>query len=203
VLTANRAAAVAWEAQDVNEGTPESAATVDASFKAAGATHHFHSAQRLATVPALATGHYVGERAVKVALTPDGRITAAWTGYENGRFVVRAADVSGFRFVAAQRLSDPAVDAVLADLDAGPGSALAVAWRTGVAGNDPGTGTAGLDAALRAPGAPAFGPPETIEQGTPALGAVLRFDPSTGRAVAAWDDLTTIRTSARAPFVTG
>jgi hypothetical protein len=200
VLTANRAAAVAWEAQDVNEGTPESAATVDASFKAAGASHHFHSAQRLATVPALATGHYVGERAVKVVISQDGRVTAAWTAYANGRFVVRAADLSGFRFVGAQTLSDPAVDAVLSDLDAGPGSVLAIAWRAGVAGVDPGTGTPGLDAALRAPGAPAFGPPETIEQGTTALGAVLRFDPSTGRAVAAWDDLQAIRTSARPPF---
>jgi hypothetical protein len=200
VLTADRAAAVAWEAQDVNEGTPGSAATVEASFKAAGATHHFHSAQRLATVPALATGHYVGERGVKVVLSPDDRITAAWTGYANGRFAVRAADLSGFRFVAAQTLSDPAVDAVLSDLDAGPASALALVWRTGVAGVDAGTGTPGLDAALRAGGAPAFGPAETIEQGTAALNAVLRFDPATGRAVAAWNDLQTIRTSARALF---
>jgi acetate kinase len=118
VLTPDRAAAVAWEAQDVNEGTPGSAATVDATFKAAGASHHFHSSQRLATVPALATGHYVGERAVKVVLAPDGRITAAWTAFANGRFVVRAADLSDFRFVRAQSVSDPNVDAVLADLDA-------------------------------------------------------------------------------------
>jgi hypothetical protein len=70
-----------------------------------------------------------------------------------------------------------------------------------VAGVDAGVGTAGLDAALRAPGAPAFGPAESIEQGTAALNAVLRFDPSTGRVVAAWNDLQAIRTSARAPFV--
>jgi hypothetical protein len=201
VLTSGRAAAVAWEAQDVNEGTPGSPATVDAAFKAGGASHHFHSAQRLATVPALATGHYVGERAVKVVLAPNGRITAAWTGYANGRFVVRAADLSGFRFVAPQTLSDPAVDATFSDLDTGPSDEVAVAWRTGVAGTDPGTGTAGLDAALRAPGAPAFGPAETIEQGTAALAATLRFDPSTGRPVAAWNDLQTMRTSARAPLV--
>src|SRR4051812_29851361 len=186
VLTADRAAAVAWEAQSLSEGTPGSRATVDATFKQAGASHHFHSSQRLATVPALATGHYVGARGVKVVVSPDDRITAAWTGYANGRFAVRAADLSGFRFVAAQTLSDPAVDAVLSDLDAGPASALALAWRTGVAGVDAGTGTPGLDAALRAGGAPAFGPVETIEQGTAALNAVLRFDPATGRAVAAW-----------------
>jgi hypothetical protein len=201
VLTPDRAAAVAWEAQTVDEGTPGSAATVDADFKAAGASRHFHSAQRLATVPALATGHYVGERAVKVVLSQDERITAAWTATADGRFVVRAADLSGFRFVAAQTLSDPAVDAVLSDLDAGPRSAVAIAWRTGVAGVDQGTGTPGLDAALRAPGAPAFGPAETIEQGAAAFNAVARFDPSTGRVVAAWNDLQAIKTSARAPFV--
>jgi hypothetical protein len=200
VLTSDRAAAVAWEAQTVSEGQPESAATVDATFKDAGASHHFHSSQRLATVPALTTGHYVGERGVKVVLSADGRITAAWTGYVNGRFVVRAAELSGFRFVGAQTLSSPAEDAVLSDADAGPASALAVAWETGAAGNDPGVGTAGLAAALRAPGAPAFAPAESIEQGTAALGAKVRFDPSSGRVVAAWDDGTTIRTSTRTPF---
>src|SRR4051812_20407088 len=118
VLTADRAAAVAWEAQSVSEGTPGSPATVDATFKEAGASHHFHSSQRLATVPALATGHYVGARGVKVVLSADGRITAAWTGFANGRFVARAADLSDFRFVGAQTVSDPAVDAVLSDLAA-------------------------------------------------------------------------------------
>jgi hypothetical protein len=201
VLTPDRAAAVAWEAQSVSEGTPGSRATVDATFKAAGASHHFHSAQRLATVPALATGHYVGERGVKVALSADGRITAAWTGFANGRFVVRAADLSDFRFVGAQTVSDPGTDAVFSDLAAGPGSAFAVLWETGAAGNDPGVGTLGLAAALRAPGAPAFGPAESIEQGTAALGAVVRFDPSTGRLVAAWNDVTAIRTSTRTAFV--
>jgi hypothetical protein len=201
VLTPDRAAAVAWEAQTVNEGTPGSAATVDATFKEGGASHHFHSSQRLATVPALSTGHYVGERGVKVVLSADGRITAAWTGFANGRFVVRAAELSGFRFVGAQTLSNPAEDAVLSDADVGPASALAVAWETGTAGNDRGVGAPGLAAALRAPSAPAFGPAESIEQGTAALGAKVRFDPSTGRLVAAWNDVTAIRTSTRTPFV--
>jgi len=201
VLTPERAAAVTWEAQDVNEGTPGSRATVDATFKAGGASHHFHSAQRLATVPALSTGHYVGERGVKVVLSADGRITAAWTGFAGGRFVVRAAELSDFRFVGAQTVSDPAMDAVFSDLAAGPGSALAVLWETGAAGNDPGVGTRGLAVALRAPGAPAFGPAESIEQGTAALGAVVRFDPSTGRLVAAWNDVTAMRVSTRPAFV--
>jgi hypothetical protein len=201
VLTADRAAAVAWEAQSVSEGTPGSAATVDAAFKEAGASHHFHSSQRLATVPALATGHYVGARAVKLVLSRDERITAACTGYANGRFVVRAADLSDVRFVGAQTLSDPAVDAVLHDIDAGPSSELAVAWETGVAGVDAGAGPRGLAAALRAPGAPAFAPAESVEQGTAALDAALRFDPSTGRIVTAWNDLQSIRTSDRPALV--
>jgi hypothetical protein len=201
VLTENRGAAVAWEAQAVGEGTPESAATVDATTKVAGASHHFHSSQRLARVPALETGRYVSERAVKLVRSADGRIAGAWTAYVNGRFVVQAAALSGSRFGPGQTVSDPAVDSILADLDAGPSSELAVAWRTGVAGADPGLGTPGLSAALRSSGGAAFGAAEAIEQGAAANDALLRFDPSSGRAIAAWNDLQTIRTSARAPLV--
>ena len=200
VLMPNRAAAVAWEAQDVVEGNPTSAATVDATFKAAGARHHFHSAQRLATVPALTIGHYVSGRGVKAVLGRDGRITAAWTAFENGRFVVRAAGLSGFRFAGAQRLSDPAVDAILHDVDAGPNGAVGVLWETGVAGHDPGVGTGSLVAALRAPGAAGFAPPETIAIAGAPQGATLRFDPSTGRAIAAWSGLATQMTSVRPPL---
>ena len=201
VLTPNRGAAVGWEAQAVGEGTPESAATVDATTKAAGASHHFHSSQRLGRVPALETGRYVSERAVKLVRSADGRIAAAWTTYVNGRFVVQASALSGSRFRPGQTVSDPTVDSILADLDAGPSSELAVAWRTGVAGTDPGVGTPGLNAALRSPGGAAFGAAEVIEQGAAANEAVLRFDPSSGRAVAAWNDLQTIRASVRPPVV--
>jgi hypothetical protein len=204
VLTAAGAAAVTWEAQSINEGTPGSPATVDATFKAAGAAHHFHSAQRLATVPALATGHYVGERGVRVVEAPGGRIQAAWTGYANGRFVVQTGALAGFRFAGLQTVSDPVVDSVFADLDASPSSELAIAFRTGVAGADPGAGPVGLRAALRAPGAASFAAAETIVQDadTP-VEATLRFDPATGRPVAAWRALraNAIATSAREPLV--
>jgi hypothetical protein len=202
VLTPDRAAAVAWEAQDVSEGNPGSAATVDAAFKEAGASHHFHSAQRLATVPALSTGHYVGSRGVKLVISSDERITAAWTGYANGRFVVRAAEVSGFRFVGTQTLSDPATDNVLNDIAVGPSSETAVVWQTGVAGVDAGVGPKGLAAGMRDPSAASFDPAESVVTGTTADAAVVRFDPSTGRAVAAWNDLQTIRYSARPALVT-
>jgi hypothetical protein len=201
VLTSDRGAAVAWEAQDVDEGTPESPATVDASTKAAGASHHFHSSQRLGRVPTLATGQYVSERAVKVVRSADGRIAAAWTAFTNDRFVVQSAGLSGSRFRPGVTVSDPAVDSILADLDAGPSSELAVAWRTGVAGTDPGTGTAGLSAAFRRPGGTAFGVAEAIEAGVAANDAVLRFDPSSGVVVTAWNDLQTIRTATRPAIV--
>jgi hypothetical protein len=113
---------------------------------------------------------------------------------------VRAAALSGFRFTGAQTLSDPAADATLADLDAGPNGGLAVAWATGIAGNDPGVGTPGLDVALRVAGATAFSPPEVVEQGAAPFGATVRFDPSTGRAVAAWNDLQALQTSVRPPL---
>jgi hypothetical protein len=201
VLTPNRGAAVAWEAQSVDEGTPESPATVDASTKAAGASHHFRSSQRLGRVPTLATGQYVSERAVKVVRSADGRITAAWTAFAANRFVVQAAGLSGARFRTGVTVSDPAVDSILADLDAGPSSELAVAWRTGVAGTDPGTGTPGVNAALRSPGGAAFAAAEVIDQGNPAFDPTLRFDPSSGVLVTAWNDLQSMRTATRPALV--
>lgn len=112
--------------------------------------------------------------------------------------------LSGFRFGAVQAVSDPAIDAVFADLDAGPSGELAIAFRTGVAGADSGTGPDGLRAALRAPGATAVGPAETIvEDGDTPVKATLRFDPVTGRPVAAWRAARAngIATSAREPLV--
>ena len=201
VLTSNRGAAVAWEAQDVDEGTPESPATVDASAKAAGASHHFHSPQRLGSVPTLATGQYVGERAVKLVRSVDGRITAAWTDFDNDRFVVRTATLGATRFGTGVPVSDPSVDSVLVDLAAGPSSELAVAWRTGVAGTDPGTGAPGLDVAFRRPGGTAFAPAEAVEQGSAAHDATLRFDPASAVVVAAWNDLQAMRTASRPALV--
>jgi hypothetical protein len=137
---------------------------------------------------------------VELVRSPDGSIAAAWTTYQDGRFVVQAAQLSGYRFGSGQTVSDAAVDSVLADLDAGPSSELAVLWRTGVAGNDPGRGPAGLQAALRDPGAARFGAAEQVEQGTAAQNATLRFDPSTRRAIAAWDALGMVQTAVRAPL---
>jgi hypothetical protein len=201
VLTSNRGAAVAWEAQDVDEGTPESAATIDAAAKAAGASHHFHSAQRLGSVPTLATGQYVSERAVKLVRSVDGRITAAWTDFDNDRFIVRTATLGATQFRTGTTVSDPAVDSVLADLDAGPSSELAVAWRTGVAGADAGTGVPGLDVAFRRPGGTAFAAGEVVEQGPAANDATLRFDPSSAVVVTAWNDLQAMRTASRPALV--
>jgi hypothetical protein len=197
VLSENRGASVAWESQDVGEGTPESPARIEASSKAAGASHHFHSSQRLGTVPTLASGQYVSGRAVKLVRSDDGRVTAVWTGFENGRFVVQAATLSATSFRPGVTLSDPAVDAILGDADAGPSSELAIAWRTGVGGADPGEGAPGLTVALRDPGQSAFLPAEVVESGAGANDPVLRFDPSTGRVVTAWNDLQSIRTSVR------
>lgn len=67
VLTPSGAAAVAWSAQNVTDGDPTSPATVDTAFKEAGASHRFHTSQRLGSVPALGQGRYVAERRVKCA----------------------------------------------------------------------------------------------------------------------------------------
>jgi len=98
-------------------------------------------------------------------------------------------------------VSDPSVDSVLVDLAAGPSSELAVAWRTGVAGTDPGTGVPGLDVAFRRPGGTAFAPAEAVEQGSAAHDATLRFDPASAVVVAAWNDLQAMRTASRPALV--
>ena len=103
---------------------------------------------------------------MKVVRSVDGRITAAWTDFDSDRFIVRTATLGATRFRTGTTVSDPAVDSVLADLDAGPSSELAVAWRTGVAGADAGTGVPGLDVAFRRPGGTAFAAAEVVEQGT-------------------------------------
>jgi hypothetical protein len=77
-----------------------------------------------------------------------------------------------------------------------------VQWRTGVAGNNPGVGPTGLQAALRAPGTTQFSAAETIEQVDPGTSATLRFDPANGNVVAVWSDDAAIEleASVRAPL---
>jgi hypothetical protein len=189
VLHHGLAAVVAWSAQAVSEGDAGSPATVTAAVKESGSRRHFHAAHRLGSIPALGTGRYVSERPVKVVQTRDRRVFAAWSSFAGGHYVVQAAQLESWRVGVPQTLSNPAVDSVLTDLDAGPRGEIAVQWRTGVAGTGPGAGTPGLQASFRRPHDPVFQTAETIQSGKPAYSPTLRFDPATGRALAAWNSI--------------
>ena len=128
-------------------------------------------------------------------------VMLAWTGAQDGRWVVRTAaiDLHGLR--KASTISDPAKDALLSDLQPGPdGEAIALWGEPQIAAD----GT--LDFATQAlvaargidarPGITIFGGPEPVAPagpiGVPTLAAeqksdaTLAFDPSSDRALALW-----------------
>lgn len=192
VLGPDRGALVAWEAQDVGEGQPESDAIVSVAVKQAGASHTFHSAQTLETIPPLGTGHYVAAPGVRAGLTADGRLTVAWTGYTDPRFVVRAADLpsGSFRFGTPATLTGATTDTILGDLAVGPsGNATTVAVLAGLRGNDPvNPKGATLQACTRAATATAFAPCAAVTDGTTVPQDVsAAYAPTpTPRAILAW-----------------
>lgn len=192
VLGPDRGALVAWEAQTVSEGQPKSDAITGVAVKQAGASHTFHSAQALETIPPLGTGHYVDAPGVRAGLTADGRLTVAWTGYTDPRFVVRAADLpsGSFRFGTPTTLTDATVDTILADLAVGPtGNATTVAVLAGIRGNDPvDPKGATLRACTRAATATTFAPCAAVTDGTtvPQDVSATYVPAPTPRAILAW-----------------
>jgi hypothetical protein len=126
-----------------------------------------------------------------VRLANEG-VMMAWTGLAGGHLVVRAASVS----LAAPRpvslVSDPATDAVLADLATGPhGEALAL-WTSAPrtaggfdAGREQIVGARGV---AQAPGLANFSAPEQIAGPGRLTTPRAAFDPTTDTAVAVWAD---------------
>jgi hypothetical protein len=185
----NGSALVGWLGQRINEGTPHSDAEV---WIADAVRSRFGAPQRVEVVPRQQTGRYVGQAGVRVARTADGRKLAAWTGYQDGKFVVRAAPVEGGEVrEPAQVLSDPAADTVLADLATGAAGEAVVMGLGGIRGSDP-SGPVGVVAFPRAPGATAFGALEQVAEPKDFREAVrAEIVPTTGRVVAVWRDLGT------------
>jgi hypothetical protein len=184
----DRRALVGWIGQRVGEGDPGSPATIQVAD--AEPRRRFGAAQRLEVVPQLETGHYVGQAGVKVAIAGDGRKLVAWTGYLDGRFVVRAGRVEGGELrEPAQVVSDPATDTVLGDLVAGPAGEAVAMLLSGIRGADP-SGPVGVLAAARTPGTDAFATPEVVAAPQGFRENVhAAIAPTTGRVVAAWRDL--------------
>ncbi len=191
----DRTPVVGWLGQRISEGLPLTPAEIWISIRG--------GAQRVETVPNLGTGRYVGQAGVKVAIAAGGRPLAAWTGYEDERFVVRAAEVRPGAPV--QVVSDPARHTVLADLATSDRGEAVVMGLTGIRGADPDTGPAsvGVVASLLAPGAAAFGALESVADPKDFRETVdAEFVPGTGRVVAVWRDLGTrsLAISTRTPM---
>jgi hypothetical protein len=183
-----RRAVVALGGQAVSEGEPLQ--PFEARVATAPAGGRFGRPRRLERVAASGTGTYVSGPGVAAALLPGGRAVVAWTGRDGDRFVVRVADASGG---SPQTVSPPPAHAVLAGLAAGPDGRLAVGWIAGVRGADAvPPGVASLVAAVRPPGAGAFGPPEPVSPPAGFAdpdGAQLAVDPATGEVLAVWREV--------------
>jgi hypothetical protein len=128
-------------------------------------------------------------------------VMLAWTGAQDGRWVVRTAAVDLHGLRKANTISDPAANALLSDLQPGPDGEAIALW------GEPQLGAGGrLDFGAQAlvaargidarPGITIFGGPEQVTPpgatGVPTFAAeqksdaTLAFDPSSDRALALW-----------------
>jgi hypothetical protein len=128
-------------------------------------------------------------------------VMLAWTGAQDGRWVVRTAAVDLHGLRKASTISDPASDALLSDLQPGPDGEAIALWdeppRTAAGKLDYGAqalvAARGIDAS---PGVTIFGGPEQVAPpgpvGVPTFAAeqksdaTLAFDPGSDRALALW-----------------
>jgi hypothetical protein len=128
-------------------------------------------------------------------------VMLAWTGAQDGRWVVRTAAVDLHGLRKASTISDPAANALLSDLQPGPDGEAIALWSEPPVKAD-GTLDFGAQALVAArgidasPGITIFGRPEQVAPagpaGVPTLAAeqksdaTLAFDPSSDRALALW-----------------
>jgi hypothetical protein len=172
-------AAVAWLSQSINEGSLTTPIVVSLAYASPGRA--FGRRQVVESVPQSAARWYVPYPGLEVALVRD-RGVLAWTGLENGHFVVRAADIAHGRITARQVLARPhpaKLDSPLfSDLAVGSRGAVLVAWGGTAAG-----------AAVRGPAAARFGAAESIDTAlseSDRLMPRVSVDPVLGRAIAIW-----------------
>jgi hypothetical protein len=154
------------------------------------------------------TGRSVARPGVRLVATGPNASALAWTQYDGTRFRVAVADVAAGRVRTPQTVSPADDDAVLGDLASSPAGGRLVLWRTGTRGADPG-GAQRVAAAVRSPGAAAFGAPELMSEpvgppGTAAAAATTvpsapsaAVDQRDGRRLAALDDARSAREGRR------
>ncbi len=182
VLSLHRAQLVGWLAQAVSEAQP----SAGVAWVAQARDGSPFTTTRLGAIPAVGDGRYVSEAGVRVAYGAQGRALVAWTGYENGRFVVRQAQVKGAANNPSQSLigvttpSQPGIDTVLSDFVVDPSGPAYVLMLAGARGSDSSSPT-GLT--IRASGGEEVAAPVGPEaQPGGVVGTLL----SDGRALAAW-----------------
>jgi hypothetical protein len=150
----------------------------------------FGGERTLEVVNVTGTGRYVGQAGVQASISAHHRPLIAWTGFQNDRFVVRAAEVAGgTRLTGPQVVSDPSQDTVLSDTATTASGQAVVVGLQGLRGADP-VGPVSVVAATRASGASAFGAPEAVSgpgQIDEAAQAAFRQD---GSLVAVWRSFT-------------
>jgi hypothetical protein len=191
---------VAWKSQRVNEG--ESSAPAIVRFATAAPKHGFGPRRTIETVGgAVGTGRFVAASGVRLVPEFRGRSLLTWTGFQNGHFVVRAADIVEGHGGTPQTLSPATEDAVLGDAGARADGAAVIVWRAGVLGADPAPGaTPSVFASHRAPGGRSFGAPEQVSdtgENVP-TSPFAALDPVSGRSFVAYASLAGgVRVSAR------
>jgi hypothetical protein len=186
-LGVGRRAVVAFGAQGIIEGEPTGPFRAWYAYARRG---RFGARWWLETVPHSGESTYVAGGRVRAALLPGGHATVAWTGREDGFFVVRVAEVGASGPVAGKTVSLPGRHAILGDMARGPGGDLVVAWIDGIRGAEPvAPGTETVQAAVRRSWSPEFGAVELITAPGPRLdteGVDVEILPASGRMVATW-----------------
>jgi hypothetical protein len=178
--------------QALSEGGDNGPARIIAAVRRPG--HRFGSPQTLETYPQRFPDFFGTPGSVEVALDRDGGLLA-WTGRVGGGFGVRAASLEGSRFGAPVDVSPSGQQ--LNGVAVGDGGRATIVW--GPVAEDPQPPTATIGAAVRAPGATAFGPPELVSgvEGV-ARQAAVGYAPASGPPTIAWlAGSTTVTTGVR------
>ncbi len=175
---------VAWMSQRVGEGDAHTPARI--AYVSAPRGGRFGRPRTVGGSSLLGTGNYVMRPGVRLMPAGGKSSVLAWTDYDGEHFRVLTADVGAGVIGAAQTVSTPGDDAVLADLAVSPQGAV-VNWFTGTRGNDP-SGPRHVAAAFRGPGETEFGAPERVSDAEALDPGSVAID-AAGRPFAAWTRL--------------
>jgi hypothetical protein len=195
---------VAWGWQRVSEG--DAISPFAARVACSSAIGHFSGRPRdLGSVPVTGSGRYVDGPGVVLRQDAAGNSTLAWTGYQDGRFVVRAGPLGRTCAIAPQTLAVPGADVILGDLAvAAPGRAT-IAFVSGRRGADgpnrtPTESVVGLLAAERPGAAAPFAAPALVSApGAFVVDPAVAIDRASGRSVLAWRNVATAVELSTAP----